>query len=746
MAAAEAVVQNDERLAARRAKLAAAQAKRSANAIEQGGVWVEKYRPKRYTELLGDDRTHRDVMSWLKSWDACVYKRKAKKHARDEIHTGASSYGSGYHARRTEAYSDAWNRPEQRILLLSGPPGLGKTTLAHVIANSCGYAVHELNASDARNSAAIEDRVKVALESGAALGDHRPTCVVIDEIDGATGGTGEGPSFIKSLVRLVEVGNALDAANKGKGKKKKQQRPLLRPIICICNDLYAPALRPLRPLARLVRVGKPAANHLVARLRTVCEAEGLSTDTRALNLLAELTDCDVRSCLNALQLAKAQGNTLEASQVRDKEGNGLAVKDGGSSTAKVFELLFRTPTPKERARGVGAKDGHETMSRIVDEVTSCGEQERLLHGCFEHYPTLRLVDDGFLRFKKIHDWMAWNEAVHAKGWELATHELAGYLPWAFAPWHFLFANTANELPGFAKVDYQNHLKRTAFDEIAAELYTSLPPGLRIMFGKEAVVTELGPSLMRMLSPDLRPINAQITRPGEKEILAAVVQILISLGLSLQQDRTEEGQLIMRLEPALDAFVQYEGKRSKEVGPARYAIRSAIAKEVEAVKMRIKSLSVSAGMDAMGQPVRHEELAAKAAAGAIAVYKNGGDSALLDSGALFSSALTTTTTTTTRKVAVDFFGRKILPAAAPLAPVAPDKLAEIQSDQAAIRETEAQVAKKKAAAAQQAAPLPSLLLERRAARAAAEGAANPHVRLPPASGAAPDAKRQRLQAA
>lgn len=41
---------------------------------------------------------------------------------------------------------DSTKRPEFKIALLCGPPGLGKTTLAHIIAKHCGYNVLELNA------------------------------------------------------------------------------------------------------------------------------------------------------------------------------------------------------------------------------------------------------------------------------------------------------------------------------------------------------------------------------------------------------------------------------------------------------------------------------------------------------------------------------------------------------------------------------------------------------------------------
>lgn len=40
--------------------------------------------------------------------------------------------------------------------MLSGPPGIGKTTTAHLMAKQAGYAVIEMNASDARSKKLIE--------------------------------------------------------------------------------------------------------------------------------------------------------------------------------------------------------------------------------------------------------------------------------------------------------------------------------------------------------------------------------------------------------------------------------------------------------------------------------------------------------------------------------------------------------------------------------------------------------------
>lgn len=88
------------------------------------------------------------------------------------------------------APADPLGRPRDRILLLSGPPGLGKTTLAHVVARHAGYDVLEVNASDDRNAATVEGRIRDAIEAGTGLRSKgKPTCVIVDEVDGAAGGS-----------------------------------------------------------------------------------------------------------------------------------------------------------------------------------------------------------------------------------------------------------------------------------------------------------------------------------------------------------------------------------------------------------------------------------------------------------------------------------------------------------------------------------------------------------------------------
>jgi len=72
------------------------------------------------------------------------------------------------------------------VALLCGSPGLGKTTLAHMVSKHAGYSIVEMNASDDRSPDAFRTQLDAATQMRSVMGaDPRPNCLVLDEIDGA---------------------------------------------------------------------------------------------------------------------------------------------------------------------------------------------------------------------------------------------------------------------------------------------------------------------------------------------------------------------------------------------------------------------------------------------------------------------------------------------------------------------------------------------------------------------------------
>jgi len=62
-------------------------------------LWVDRYRPQQYTDLLGDDRVHREVMAWVKEWDYCVFgKSKGKQKMTED-----------------GQYFDEYRRPQEKV-------------------------------------------------------------------------------------------------------------------------------------------------------------------------------------------------------------------------------------------------------------------------------------------------------------------------------------------------------------------------------------------------------------------------------------------------------------------------------------------------------------------------------------------------------------------------------------------------------------------------------------------------------
>lgn len=61
--------------------------------------------------------------------------------------------------------------------------------------------------------------------------EKKPNCLVLDEIDGAPAAS------IDLLLKFI------NGKLTTKGKNVKENHSCRRPVICICNDLYAPSLK-----------------------------------------------------------------------------------------------------------------------------------------------------------------------------------------------------------------------------------------------------------------------------------------------------------------------------------------------------------------------------------------------------------------------------------------------------------------------------------------------------------------------
>ncbi|KAF8478472.1 P-loop containing nucleoside triphosphate hydrolase protein [Russula ochroleuca] len=498
-------------------------------------LWVDRYRPKRFTDLLGDERVHRDVLAWVKQWDLCVFgKGKGKKRARD---------GEGL-----TSLEDELGGPQEKILLLSGAPGLGKTTLAHVVAAQAGYNVFEINASDARSGHVVDERIRPALESGYAVGSSKPVLVVIDEIDGATGDNAHG--FINKLVQLT-----YEKMNKSRGKKKgdKGKQPLRRPIICICNDLYASSLAKLRPLARVIRFTRPADIHVVKRLRDICDTEGLRTDSRALSTLVGIALGDMRGCLNTLQFIKARNQGVTEQLVRSATAG---MKEADANYLSALTDLF-CPMSKKRVkeRGLCEADEIKYVERLSHAIEATGVLDRVALGCFEHYANLHRHDATFARYMKANEWLVTYDVLSGTMYTEREYGVQQYLSYTLVPFFPLFQERGGPRVERPKADWEWYVKTRANEEIYKSLARAARTGngrlaghLRDLASEPVLALEFAPLLNRIISPPIRPVNSQVIRPEEKAMLSRLVNIMVSLELRFVQERTEDGQLVYRLDP------------------------------------------------------------------------------------------------------------------------------------------------------------------------------------------------------
>uniref|UniRef100_A0A8C2C9C4 Replication factor C subunit 1 n=1 Tax=Cyprinus carpio TaxID=7962 RepID=A0A8C2C9C4_CYPCA len=249
-------------------------------------LWVDKYRPRSLKNLIGqqgDQSCANKLLRWLQNWHkhhSGITKAPAKFGK-----FGSKDDGSGFKA-----------------ALLSGPPGVGKTTTAALVCEELGYSYVEMNASCTRSKNSLKEVIAESLNNtsiknfytGASQTVSSKHVLIMDEVDGMAGNEDRGG--IQEMIGLI-----------------KQSKI---PIICMCNDRNHQKIRSLANYCYDLRFQRPRVEQIKGAVMSIAFKEGLKIPPPALNEVILASNQDIRQVLHNLSMWAAKDKVMTYDQAK----------------------------------------------------------------------------------------------------------------------------------------------------------------------------------------------------------------------------------------------------------------------------------------------------------------------------------------------------------------------------------------------------------------------------------------------
>jgi len=186
------------------------------------------------------------------------------------------------------------NFPYKKTLLLHGPSGTGKTSLAYALAQENNSEILELNASDLRDREKLEQILKPATQQQSLFG-KKGKIILIDEIDGITIDRGGLPE----LLALIEKTHF--------------------PIIITANNIWQQKFALLRRKVEMIKLKEIKYESVLKILQSIAKKEKKEVDENLLKTIAAKSRGDIRAALNDLQTILYIEKEITIKEIHERE-------------------------------------------------------------------------------------------------------------------------------------------------------------------------------------------------------------------------------------------------------------------------------------------------------------------------------------------------------------------------------------------------------------------------------------------